>query len=704
MSRPVISLRACVLVGTACVTVPAFAADVPTLESIAVSATAGPALDQPAATGTLLGLTPMETPASIEIISREQLTQRGDVSVTDAVARAAGISAFGHPGNGNSSLASRGFTGSTSVTQLYDGVRQYGGVGQTFPFDTWSVDRIEVLRGPASVLYGDGAIGGVVNVVPKKPTRGPIQNEIQTTIGTRDTYRLGLGSGGALDDHWSYRLDLSGNHSDAGMDLGRSRDATLSLALRYDVNPNLNFTLSHAQGFQEPTRYFGTPLIDGKLDYGLRDKNYNVNDASIVWRDRRTELAAQWTPNARTTVRSRVYTIGSNRDWRNAEYATYQPATGLIEQSAYTDIQHDQTQYGMVTDAAYEGSLFGMANRVAVGVEANRSRFQHTNNSPYSGSSLVDPYVFERGEFINVAGTRPKYRNTSSQYAVFTEDRLALTDRWSVIGGLRYDHSEVKRRDLLTDTRVLDRTYSDIGWRVGTVFDVLPTLAVYAQYAVASDPVGGLLMITPANGEFDLARGEQVEVGVKQTFWEGDGELTVAAYRIGKRDLVARDAIDPTRSVQVGKQSSRGIEATLGLKLARNWRLDANVAVLNAEYDDFNENVGGQAVSRAGNVPTDVPERLANAWLSWKFAPQWTASAGMRYVGKRYGDRANTLEMAGYTTTNLALMWQPRTDTTLTLRAFNVFDKQYAQTAYYNTSQWFIGEGRRVELTALYRF
>ena len=109
-------------------------------------------------------------------------------------------------------------------------------------------------------------------------------------------------------------------------------------------------------------------------------------------------------------------------------------------------------------------------------------------------------------------------------------------------------------------------------------------------------------------------------------------------------------------------------------------------------------------MSRNGNVPTDVPERVANAWVSWKFAPQWTASAGVRYVGKRYADAANRLEMAGYTTTNLALQWDPRRDLSLALRAFNVFDRQYAETAYYNQTQWLVGEGRRVELSANYRF
>jgi iron complex outermembrane receptor protein len=153
-------------------------APVATLPAISVSGdTPSPTLLAPSATGTLLGLTPFETPASIEIISNEQLRARGATTVTDAITQAAGITAMRHPGNGGSSLSSRGFTDSNSVAQLYDGVRQYGGVGQTFMYDPWAVDSIEVLRGPASVLYGEGAIGGVVNVIPKKPTRGPIENE-----------------------------------------------------------------------------------------------------------------------------------------------------------------------------------------------------------------------------------------------------------------------------------------------------------------------------------------------------------------------------------------------------------------------------------------------------------------------------------------------------------------------------------------------
>jgi outer membrane cobalamin receptor len=93
-------------------------------------------------------------------------------TLVDAITRSTGITSLGHPGNSGSALSARGFTDTTSVMRLYDGTRQYGGVGVSFPFDTWSIDRIEVLRGPASVIYGDGAIGGVVNVIPKSPRAG----------------------------------------------------------------------------------------------------------------------------------------------------------------------------------------------------------------------------------------------------------------------------------------------------------------------------------------------------------------------------------------------------------------------------------------------------------------------------------------------------------------------------------------------------
>jgi iron complex outermembrane receptor protein len=679
-------------------------ATLPAIEVTASNAADAAGAAPTVSTGSNLGLTARQIPASVETIDRDRLERRGDVSLVDAITRSAGVSSLAHPGNGGSSLSVRGFTDTTSVMRLYDGVRQYGGVGLTFPFDTWSVERIEVLRGPASVIYGDGAIGGVVNVVPKKPGRGPIENEIQATLGTQNTQRLALGSGGAIDEKWSYRADLSGNRSSGWVDRGDSDSITFSGALQLDVSPDLSLRLDHAYGNQHPMQYFGTPLFDGRQIEAIRHRNYNVADADIAYRDSWTSLSASWKPRSDLAVSSKLYHIDSARYYRNSEAYFFNPGSGLVDRSDNTEIAHDQQQIGNTSTVAMQGTLLGLENRFSLGVDVNASKFKHTNNTYVGVSPSVDPYAPEPGNYSSPNPFIPRYRNEARQFSLFAEDRISLTDRLSVLGGARYDHARITRDDSVSGGRAFEKTYANFGWRIGSVYDLTSDLALYGQYAKAADPVSGLLMLSPANSAFDISTGKQLEIGVKQAFWGKKGELTLAAYAIEKDKLLTRDTSNPALRVQVGKRSSRGLEATLAVAPAPGWQLDLNLAVLRARYDDFVESSGGQAVSRNGNVPTDVPQRLANAALSWDFAPSWTASGALRHVGKRYADNANSLVMPAYTTTDLALIWKVARDTTLALRGFNVFDKKYVTTAYYTTTQWLNGADRRIELTANHRF
>jgi iron complex outermembrane recepter protein len=554
------------------------------------------------------------------------------------------------------------------------------------------------------VIHGDGAIGGVINIVPKKPSRGAIENEVSVTVGSEDTARLGFGSGGALTPALAYRLDMSGNYSAGWVDRGRNSDATFSGALLWQPRNDLQLTLTHAQGQQRPMRYFGTPLIDGRQLDALRHRNFNVEDSQIRFRDRWTQLDALWTPTANVEWRTRVYQINSQRDWRNAEAYVYNPRTGLVDRSGNTRITHNQDQTGLTSTLRVQGEVGGLANSFAVGLDANRAHFKHTNNTYAGSSGPVDPFHPVPGTFVSDAPNLPRYRNRAEQYALFVEDRLALGERWSVLGGLRHDRAGIDRTDLIGGERVLSKTYSSTGWRAGTVFALRPTLNLYAQYSQAADPVSGLLMISPANGAFDLAKGRQFEVGMKQAF--DGGEWTLAAYRIRKTGLLSRDPLQPDRRVQIGAQTSRGIEASLNWNFAPQWSLDANATVLKAEFEDFLETAGTPPVlvSRDGNVPPNVAERLANVWLSWQFLPDWTLAGGARYVGKRYADNANTLELPGYSTTDLALSWQAAPRTRVTARVFNVFDKAYYATAYYTSTQWLLGADRRVEFTVDHRF
>lgn len=663
------------------------------------------AIDEPSHTGSRLGLTPLETPASIEVLTGDSIRARGDVSVVEAVTRATGITGSPGPGNGGTALAARGFSGHGSVMQLFDGTRLYPGAGTvTFPFDTWSIDRIDVLRGAASVMFGEGAIGGAVNVVPRKPTRGAIQNEALVTVGSDATRQLAFGSGGAINDMLSYRFDISHRKTDGFMARGEAESLAVGAAVRLDVSPQLQFTLSHDEGHQSPQRYYGVPLIDGRVSGLNREQNYNTADAEIKYVDRWTRLDTQWTPNSAVTVRNQLYRLDSTRHWRNSETYTFNATTRLVTRGDYLEIGHDQEQVGNRTDVTFKQSLFGLNNQVLVGFDVNRIDFLHTNDSPYGGRSVVDPFVFDPGMYTSPVTYTARYKTNTSTHAFFAEDKLAFNAQWSVVGSLRWEQATIARGDLLNAANNFQKTFNYGTGRLGAVYAPDASQSFYAQVARAADPLGSLVTTSASQASFDLSTGKQVEVGYKRLLTEGHGAWTVAAYRIEKSKLLSRDVSDPTITQQIGKQSSEGIEATLDLALTSTLRLEANIARLRARYDDFNEVVGQSFISRAGNTPSGVPEEAANLWLHWRFMPQWEAELGVRYVGARQVDAANSRSIGAYTVADAGVSWQANPSLKLALRVYNIANRVCPVSFSNSGNQWLLGRPRSVELSALVYF
>jgi iron complex outermembrane receptor protein len=655
-------------------------------------------------TGSRLNLTRLQTPASVEIITAETLAERGQQNLLDAVTQnATGITAIGEPGNGGIAFSSRGFTGVDSVKTLYDGTRLYVGSGTvTFPFDTWSAERIDVLRGPASVMYGEGAIGGAINVISKMPSWIP-RNQAEISFDTNLTRRIAVDSGGPINKDVAYRITATGNMSDGWVNNDRTSNVAIHAAVQIKQTEDIVWTLSTDYGDRNPSRYFGTPLINGQLDERLRFKNYNVSDSTIRFQDSWNQVKTEWQVADGVSIRNTLYYLYSKRHWKEAEIYTHNPATGLIDRGDYLEIFHDQQQIGDRMDASFKGHVLGMVNEFVAGFDVNRIEFKHTNNSPFGGSSSVNPYNFDPGVFVSPDPTTPGFSSIATQYAFFAENRLAVTEQLSLIGGVRQDQPSVERTDLRNPANSYTRDYSATSWRAGAVFTPIQDLAFYGQYSTATDPIGGLLTASNANAKFELATGKQAEIGVKQSFWGGRGEWTLAAYEIVKSNLLTRDVNNPGLVVQVGQQSSRGIEASLGLALDYGWRIDANTAFLRAKYDDFAQSVGGVAVNYAGNVPVNVPQNVSNIWLGWTFAPNWFANAGVQIVGKTFADNANMLEMPAYTLVNAGLQWKPDVNTTVSLRVYNLFDKIYA-TSSYSDNQWILGMPRTAQLAVNVKF
>ncbi|NWK95902.1 TonB-dependent siderophore receptor [Sphingobium lactosutens] len=655
-------------------------------------------LNQKSEGASRLGLTALEMPASVETLDGDAIRLRGDLTIQDAAARATGmVNTSGVFGFG---LSARGFTGQNSVMTLYDGMRMYNNT-LTFPADPWMAQSVEILRGPASVLYGEGAIGGAVNVVRKQPSD---KMEVSGRLGLAsfDSFNVAAGAGGPITNGVGFRADASFRRSEGWMDRGDADALALAGAIRLKPAANLSITLSHDYSEQNPRTWFGVPLIGGKLDRSIRKNNYNVADASLRFRDNWSQAKIEWTSSDALTIRSTFYHLWANKYWKNAENLTYVPATGTtaaqVRQSSFLELYHIQKQTGNRTTANLEHDLGGLENRLVVGFDVNRISYKNVSNSGNNATRLIDAVDPDPGLFIHQATTKPRYTNRIRQYSIFAEDRLKFSDQFSLVGGVRYDRPEITKTDYVNAANNFTSTPDAVTWRVGAVYNPVPSLSLYGQYATAADPVGALVSTSVAQSDFDLSTGRQYEAGIKHIFWGAKGQWTFAIYDIVKRKLLTSDPLIPTIQVQVGQQSSRGMEASLFLEPIDRVSITLNGALLRARYDDFSESVGGVLFQRAGNRPSNVATRTANVFASWEFAKGWIVDGGLSYVGKRYQDAANSRVVPAYTLTDAGVRWQFVEGASAALRVRNIFNETYAR-ATYGQTQWVLGDPRTVEAT-----
>src|SRR5690606_29143479 len=213
------------------------------------------------------------------------------------------------------------------------------------------------------------------------------------------------------------------------------------------------------------------------------------------------------------------------------------------------------------------------------------------------------------------------WTDTSS---AFVENRTRLTDRLALITALRYDHIDFEV--LEHATRVdLDRRWDAFTGRVGVVYDLTDSISLYSQYSTSAEPPGGTLTSASVGqvADFDLSTGRQVEVGSKFDFLEERGSATAAAYRIVRKNISVPSSSVPNTTEQAGQQTSMGIELAASFKITPQLLAAGNVAWVRAEYDEFKETVSGVVISRKGKNPVNIPDRVANLWLTYDMTPDW---------------------------------------------------------------------------------
>lgn len=652
-----------------------------------------------------LGLAATEIPASIDVLDSAVMEARGYMKVSDAVSRMPGVVSGEHP-TAPSSFTMRGFTAS-QVSILRDGLWLGPSTMVMRPQNTFNLERVELVRGPSSVVNGQGAVAGTINAVTKSAE--PVathQWRALAAFGRFNTYQVAAGAAGPMASNLWYRVDVSRNGSDGWVDRMNSGSTNVTASVLWRPVPRVRVKLSGDVLDDDLPQYFGTPLVPVSaavdpldvirtatgetIDGRTRFVNYNVDDG--VAGARQVLLKADLTADlgSRVTLQNTAYGFDARREWQNAEGYVFCTSVvdvcrnvGQIQRYyGYFLINHDQRLYGDRFTLNVNAPVAGRDHRALVGAEISTLDFERTRGFrrqvpavPGDSVDLLNPVPGQYGP-IELRGISP---TTITQWGLFLEDSLAVAPRLRLAGGLRFDGLDLDRKNL-SPTRVPEaggftRSYTWWSYRAGAVATLGGGVVAYGQYSNAKDPVSSNIFLVNAAQNFDLTEARQWEVGLKADLGRGRTQATLAWFDIERDDVLDRFALDS--ATNIGGITSQGLEAAATVQLATDVRVGVNAAYTDSDYLP-----SANFVRFAGNRAPNVPKVTANGWASYQNIGGWPLEVGasMRMVGDRFGSNANTVTLKRYTVADAYAAWT-RGRYRVTARVDNLTDAVYASWA-----------------------
>jgi iron complex outermembrane receptor protein len=702
-----------------------------------------------AASASRLGLTAHEMPASVDIIDHQTMQEQGYRTSTETAAGAVGVLS-GDSAAALSNFSMRGFTGS-AVNTLYNGIWIGPSDISNRIMDTSSLDRVEILKGPSSIMSGLDAIGGAVNYVSRQPTSGPIKNEFDASFDSLGTYRTHYGSGGStLVDGLDYRFDIGQSRVNSFIDGDYSNLSNFSTQFNYRITNSFKVFGAIEYRQDQGHAYWGTPLtttafsgpfskggvisgsaagaFDGTIfgpltvDSRTLTTNYNVADNSVGAQELWLRTGFEWNVNNALTVKNQAYDYNAQRHWFDSE--TYSFDTGSVFTANTIDrdrffVQHNQHVYGDNTDMTLNSSFFGMQNRFAGSFQISRNDItfaeeENPNTYPADSVSVVAPDAGVYGAGV----PQPGYRtNRLDTMAIAAEDQLKITPMFSLIGGIRFEDFQLARDGFNTGGPFADASvpaglpftanWTPISYRAAYTFEPVKGLMFYSLFSTAYDPAAaGVFSITPGQ-TLALTGAKIYETGVKHLFWDSRAEWTLAVYDITRNNVYVQ--VNTTTADLAGEIHTKGVELSGAVKPIDDLKLWGNIAFTDAKYANFILN----GVDVAGNTPSNVAPVIVNAGASYRFSKwRWPVEFGgsVRHVGDRYLFDDDATTMLAYTTADLFafvdipgkdLPWQGLDTMRLKFQVRNITNAVYAQwsdTTY--PDQVLLGTPRTYELSA----
>ncbi|MDF5719283.1 MAG: TonB-dependent receptor [Rhizonema sp. PD37] len=609
-----------------------------------------------------------DIPQSIQVVPQQVLKDQQVIQASEALRNVSGVQqAIPSGGSAEDIYFIRGFQQNIN---LRDGFRD----SNQRLVETANLERIEVLKGPASVLYGNVDPGGVINFVTKQPLRDPFYS-LGVQAGSFGLVRPTLDISGPLNPELTllYRLNALFQHGGYFRNFDQEIEHYfVSPVLSWKINDRTNLILEFEHLDEK------RPLDDGLVAFGRgvanipfdrvlseKDDNFSRTEDTVGYR-----LEHDLSEDLKLRSRFR-FTVSDSR-YRNTSAGSLNEQTGELSRN-WADIPVNFNNYLLENDLVGKFSTGSVKHTLLFGVDLERT----TNNINYHVDAAPSINIFNP-VYGNVR--RPNQDQLPVVYAInnqtnflgiFLQDQITVTDNLKLLLGGRFD--------LVDQKSTSDQQDDAFTPRVGIVYQPIQPISLYASFSKSFQPNSG----TRVDGSLlPPERGTQYEVGVKGEFLDNKLTATLAAYEITKSNVATTDPNNTIFVIPVGEQRSRGVELDVAGEILTGWNIIASYAYTDAKVTKSND-------GQQGNQFYNVPYNAASLWTTYKIQTGNLQGLGfglgLFYVGDRQGDLANDFKVDSYLRTDASIFYR-RNNLRLGLNFKNLFNVDYIEASRTRTT------------------
>lgn len=661
---------------------------------------------------TKLPTEPLLSSQNVTVITSDLIQDQGARDAQDIYRNISGVSFFSYAG-----VTARGFR---QEEIFFDGLRGDPYAGFSVP-QLFNLDRVEFLKGPAGMLYGPGAPGGLFNYVTKKPENTSLTADVRAIIGNAG--RIGgsaevnssLGGdfaarGGLFyEDRGLFRFNASSRTfiADGGVSWSPGPIKLILQATRYDQQLDAN-------------RLRGVPTDnDGNF---LADRRWNHNEPGDFLNLRSDMLQGRIEAAPLLGV-----TFDATLRYNNAvEEQQYHEPLGLFDSDRdgvrdatvreFRDQRREQDNWSFGTNLVWATDIGGLGNRMLVGGDyfdgsldfdsrLVRGRATPTPGLPGPLSLLNPVYGVSNPATYNLPAMQNRLTE-GYRWGVYLLDELTI-GRLILTGGLRFDRfSDTITGGAFGNTQDDSFSDEDITWRAGAVYRVTDDISLFGQYSTSFEPQAIGSQDPRAGGPFSPTTGDMFEGGIKTALMDGRIQSSLTAYQIRRRNIlqidprgdVGNDGVDDF--VAFGEVTSKGIEFDLATDITPDWVLTVAYA-----YNDTRitgDNGGGGIINRVGDRFANAPEHQLGFWTRYQIPDIGLAAAfGGDYVSEQASLSGQRVQP--FMIFDASLIYEIGPIRTM-LRVDNLFDKTYAVSGFLARTGHFPGEPRSIFLEVGYAF